>query len=63
MTAAAMTLRRRLRRPWIARAGVIVLPILASVVAYWRNGGFEPEEGLFNADEAAGVEPSPVAPP
>ena len=39
-----------------ASAGIVVLPVLVAVVAYWRRGGFEPETGLLNADEAAPAE-------
>ena len=40
-----------------ASAGFVMLPAMLALVAYWRNGGFEPTTGLLNADEAAGVEP------
>jgi membrane protease YdiL (CAAX protease family) len=40
-----------------ASAGFVVLPAFLALVAYWRNGGFEPAAGLLNGDEAAGVEP------
>jgi membrane protease YdiL (CAAX protease family) len=40
-----------------ASAGFVVLPAVLALVAYWRNGGFEPATGLLNGDEAAGVEP------
>jgi membrane protease YdiL (CAAX protease family) len=36
-----------------AAAGIMVLPVLVALVAYWRKGGFEPETGLLNRDEAA----------
>jgi len=39
-----------------ASAGIVVLPLLVALVAYWRRGGFEPESGLLNADESAVVE-------
>ena len=35
-----------------ASAGILVLPILVALVAYWRRGGFEPESGLLNGAEA-----------
>ncbi|HLH20110.1 MAG TPA: type II CAAX endopeptidase family protein [Bryobacteraceae bacterium] len=35
-----------------ASAGIIVLPVLVALIAYWRKGGFEPETGLLNGDEA-----------
>ena len=49
-----------------ASAGIIVLPIAVALVAYWRNGGFEPETGLLNGDEAGPAEapadePAPAA--
>jgi len=46
-----------------ASAGIILIPIAACLIAYWRNGGFQSEEGLLNADEQPGVEPSPVPEP
>jgi membrane protease YdiL (CAAX protease family) len=46
-----------------ASAGFVVLPAVLALVAYWRNGGFEPVEGLLNGDEAAGVEPEPEPAP
>jgi len=45
-----------------ASAGIMVLPIVVALVAYWRRGGFEPETGLLNRDEAAPVEHSPAEP-
>ena len=45
-----------------ASAGIIVLPVLVALVAYWRRGGFEPETGLLNARRyAAAAEPPPSA--
>jgi membrane protease YdiL (CAAX protease family) len=46
-----------------ASAGIIVLPVMLALVAYWRRGGFEPETGLLNADEVAPAEPPPEAQP
>jgi membrane protease YdiL (CAAX protease family) len=34
-----------------ASAGIVVLPVLVALAAYWRRGGFEPETGLLNGDE------------
>ena len=46
-----------------ASAGIVVLPLLVALVAYWWRGGFEPEGGLLNADESAAVEePAEAAP-
>jgi membrane protease YdiL (CAAX protease family) len=46
-----------------ASAGIIVLPIVAALIAYWRNGGFEPETGLLNGDESSPAHaPSEAAP-
>jgi membrane protease YdiL (CAAX protease family) len=46
-----------------ASAGIVVLPLLLALVAYWRRGGFDPEAGLLNADERAAVEePAEAAP-
>ncbi|MGO9255349.1 MAG: CPBP family intramembrane glutamic endopeptidase [Bryobacteraceae bacterium] len=46
-----------------ASAGIIVLPVVVALVAYWRRGGFEPETGLANADEKPPVEVPPEAAP
>jgi len=46
-----------LRLSGAASAGLVVLPVLVALVAYWRKGGFVPVEGLLNADEPAPVEP------
>jgi membrane protease YdiL (CAAX protease family) len=46
-----------------ASAGIIVLPLLVALAAYWRRGGFEPEAGLLNAEESVAVEePAEAAP-
>jgi membrane protease YdiL (CAAX protease family) len=45
-----------------ASAGIIVLPVVVALVAYWRRGGFEPETGLSNADEAPPAEVPEAAP-
>jgi membrane protease YdiL (CAAX protease family) len=46
-----------------ASAGIVVLPLVVALVAYWRRGGFEPESGLLNADErVAAEEPAEAAP-
>ena len=37
----------------LASAGIMVLPAAYALFEYWRRGGFEPEEGLRNADHAA----------
>src|SRR5205085_9135225 len=39
-----------------ASAGIMVLPILLALLAYWRRGGFQPEAGLLNGDELAAPE-------
>ena len=36
-----------------AAAGITVVPVVVAVVLYVRRGGFEPETGLLNADDAA----------
>jgi hypothetical protein len=46
----------------LASAGIVVLPLLAALVAYWWRGGFEPEGGLLNADESAVEEPEEAEP-
>jgi MFS family permease len=40
-------------------AGILLLPLAAAVVLYFRKGGFAPESGLTNADE--GFVPAPPA--
>src|SRR5260370_25794851 len=44
----------------IGAAGIMVLPVLIALAAYWRYGGFEPETGLLNRDDVAepGVQPA-----
>ena len=39
-----------------ASAGIVVLPIVVALMAYWRRGGFEPPEGLLNGEEAVPAE-------
>ncbi len=51
-----------------ACAGLMLLPVLIALVAYWRRGGFEPEAGVRNQDEpvapaAPRAEARPEAPP
>src|SRR5476649_511390 len=41
-----------------ACAGIMVLPLMVALGAYWRRGGFEPETGLLNRDEVAEPEES-----
>ena len=31
-------------------SGLMVIPLLAALIAYWRKGGFLPEKGTLNAD-------------
>jgi membrane protease YdiL (CAAX protease family) len=45
-----------------AAAGIMLLPVAIALVAYFRNGGFEPEAGITNADEQAEPEPADEAP-
>jgi hypothetical protein len=45
-----------------AAAGIVALPVVVALVAYWVRGGFAPETGLRNADEP-GPAPEPVAEP
>ena len=40
----------------VAAAGIMVLPVVVALAAYLRRGGFEPETGLLNGDEAAAAE-------
>lgn len=44
-----------------ASAGIMVLPVLFALIAYWRRGGFEPDFRLTNAQDAA-IEEAPPAP-
>ncbi len=46
-----------LRLSGAASAGIVVLPVLVALIAYWRKGGFVPVTGLLNGDERASVEP------
>jgi membrane protease YdiL (CAAX protease family) len=46
-----------LRLSGAASAGIVVLPVLVALVAYWRKGGFVPATGLLNGDEPVAVEP------
>ncbi len=46
-----------------AAAGIIVLPVVVALFAYLRRGGFAPDTGLLNGDEAAAPEPEPLPPP
>lgn len=46
-----------------ASAGIVVLPVVVALVAYWRGGGFEPETGLSNAEEAPPAEALPESAP
>ena len=49
-------------------AGIVVLPVVIALIAYWRNGGFASEDGLTNADDsserpvAGDLEPVPHVP-
>ena len=42
----------------LASAGIMLLPAAIAIFAYWRSGGFEPEEGLRNEDVAAPPTPA-----
>ena len=44
-----------------ASAGIVVLPVVIALIAYWRRGGFEPEDGLLNGDETGEAEAPPEA--
>ena len=46
-----------------ASAGIMVLPVLFALVAYWRRGGFEPELGLTNAGDTSVAEAPPIPAP
>jgi hypothetical protein len=37
----------------LGAAGIMVLPVLVALAAYWRHGGFAPETGLLNRENAA----------
>jgi membrane protease YdiL (CAAX protease family) len=46
-----------------ASAGLVALPVILALAAYWVRGGFEPETGLLNADEEAPApQPEDAAP-
>jgi membrane protease YdiL (CAAX protease family) len=38
-------------------AGIVLLPVVVALIAYWRHGGFEPETGVLNADDASEAPP------
>jgi membrane protease YdiL (CAAX protease family) len=40
-----------------ASAGIVILPIVIALAAYWKRGGFEPAEGLLNSDEPGPLDP------
>ncbi|MEO8595177.1 MAG: CPBP family intramembrane glutamic endopeptidase [Candidatus Solibacter sp.] len=42
-------------------AGIMLLPALAALGAYWWRGGFEPDTGLLNRDDRAEPEAAPQA--
>ncbi len=42
-------------------AGILLLPLLVSLVLYWKRGGFLPSSGLRNGDR--GFVPTPAPPP
>ncbi|HEY6347139.1 MAG TPA: type II CAAX endopeptidase family protein [Bryobacteraceae bacterium] len=44
-------------------AGILALPALVALVAYWRRGGFEPESGLLNTDLSNTLEATPTREP
>lgn len=46
-----------------ASAGIIVLPVVIALIAYWRHGGFEPESGLLNRDDTIDSEAPPESVP
>ena len=41
-------------------SGILLLPLLASLVLYLRRGGFQPAAGLTNADAGFVPEPAPI---
>src|ERR1039457_5372595 len=44
----------------LGAAGIMVLPVVIALLAYWRQGGFAPETGLLNREDV--VEPdTPLA--
>lgn len=46
-----------------ASAGIMVLPVVFALIAYWRRGGFESEARLTNARETTAIaEPPPSEP-
>jgi membrane protease YdiL (CAAX protease family) len=46
-----------------AAAGIMVLPAIVALIAYFRGGGFEPENGLRNRDESRQLGTEPAPPP
>jgi membrane protease YdiL (CAAX protease family) len=52
-----------LRLSGAVSAGIVLLPLVIALVAYWRNGGFAPAEGLLNGEEGSQAPPPEPAPP
>jgi len=46
-----------------ATAGIMLVPLLVALVAYWRTGTFTEEESLTNAREGVAREPRPAPAP
>jgi len=46
-----------------ACAGIMLLPVLIALAAYWRRGGFEPEVGARNQDESGNSTAAPAETP
>ena len=46
----------------LGAAGIMVLPVLIALAAYWRQGGFAPETGLLNRDDVAEPDTPPATP-
>ncbi len=42
-------------------AGILLVPLAASILLAWRHGGFLPEEGVTNADLGSAPAPAPRA--
>ena len=47
----------------LGAAGIMLLPVAIALVAYWRGGGFLPEDGLLNRDDTAEPQSEPQPAP
>ena len=46
----------------LGAAGIMVLPVVIALLAYWRQGGFAPETGLLNREDVVEADTPPGTP-